>query len=143
MTSHLGALHTVLSPGHEGRHRWANSASEKSYSSAKCPHEPHHLRGHGCPADPPPPCSSSWQVSDKCWALLLSMLAADPAARPSLARIAANPWVRNGAPPALLRLNDDLLSKARSTLAGAGSGFLSLAKGQVLQSGSARGSMSV
>ncbi len=65
------------------------------------------------PADLPPPRLMSWQVSDGCWALLLSMLAADPAARPSLARIAQNSWVRVGSPRELLRLNDDLLSKAR------------------------------
>ena len=86
-------------------------------AAAKQSREPCDLRAYATrPADPPPPCSTSWQVSDGCWALLLRMLAADPAARPSLARIAEHSWVRVGAPQELLRLNDLLLSKACSEL---------------------------
>ena len=55
------------------------------------------------------------QVSDKCYALVLSMLALDPAMRPSLGQIAAHQWVRAGMPQDLLHLNDDLLSEACSS----------------------------
>lgn len=58
-------------------------------------------------------CQCAWQVSQECWGLLLGMLAMEPALRPSLAQIAAHPWVCAGAPRELLRLNSELLSEAR------------------------------
>ena len=48
--------------------------------------------------------------------LVHTLLAVDPALRPSLAVIGAHPWVRAGTPPELLRLNDELLSQARDAL---------------------------
>ena len=56
------------------------------------------------------------QVSEQCWTLVRALLAVDPALRPSLAAIAAHPWVRAGTSPELLRLNDELLSQARDAL---------------------------